>query len=155
MNRVEESSDEYHFRSEKDGVPLEGEADEEDSMEKEPVVKDRLDFDRMHPDFPETHGYLRKSLSDIEFLKDRIKSMKSERNRDEEPEPVDIRRKEGVDHEVSIDDLKDRSEFKRRKILNKAKILVKRDLVSKGYSKEFLRSHDDLIERKVREFMSD
>ena len=156
MNRVEESSEEeYHFKSERKGVPLEGETDEEGSMEGEPVVKDDLDFDRMHPDFPETHGYLRKSLSDIEFLKDRIRSMKVEGDRKKKDEPVDIRKKSGVDHEVRLDELKDSSEFRRRRILNKAKILVKRDLMSKGYSREFLRSHDGIIDRKVREFMSD
>jgi len=156
MNRVEESSEEeYHFKSERKGVPVEGEVDEKRSMESEPVIKDDMEFDRMHPDFPKTHGYLRKSLSDIEFLKDKIKSMKVDRDRKDEEEPVDIRRKSGVDHEVRIDELKDSSEFRRRKILNKAKILVKRDLMSKGYSREFLRSHDEIIDRKVREFMSD
>lgn len=147
---------EYHFQSDREGIPLESESSEE-NIKGEPVVKESHDFDRMHPDFPETHGYLKKSLSDLDFTSDRIRSMKSEKAEEEQRDkPVDIkRRREPVDHEVSIESLRTSPEFKRRKIINKARVLVKRSLLSKGYSKEFIREHKDMIDRKVEEFLKD
>lgn len=155
--RKDKSDGDYHYNSEREGVPLEGEADHEESMRKEPIVKEDMEFDKMHPDFPKTHGYLKKSLSDIKFMGDSIKSMKKERAErfESDEEPVDMRRRRGVSREVKIDEFKKSSEFRRKKIRNKARILVKRNLLQKGYSKEFIREHSDLIRKKVDEYLSD
>ncbi len=142
---------------ERDKVPIK-EKDSEGIMSSEPIVKKDHYFDRMHKDFLDTHDYLRDSISDIDFMKDRLKALRVEREEKEEmrEEPVDIKRRRfGVESEVNIEEMSKSKEFKRRKIINKAVILVKRKLVRKGLSRDYVNDNSDIIREKVEEFLLD
>ncbi len=147
-------------------VPL-TEKDGKDVLKKDPVLKDDLKFDKMHHDFLETHDYLKKSISDLDFLRDRIKSIREEdssikekADNEAEEEFYEFNRDhsegyEEVDQGSSRNSFRDSPEFKRRKIINKAKVLVKRHLLSKGFSREELRKVSHIIDERVEEFLMD
>ncbi len=140
---------------EKDKVPIK-EKDSDELLSSEPVVKKDHNFDRMHHDFLDTHDYLKESISDLDFMKDRLRSLRVEREerREMREEPVDIeRRRYTVDSEVNIDEMNKSKEFKRRKIINKAVILVKRRLVRKGLSRDFVNENSDMIREKIEGFL--
>lgn len=139
--------------SEREKVPIQ-EKEDRKVFDSEPVLKEDHDFDRMHHKFVDTHGYLKDSLSDLDFMRKRIKALKAEENRKEREEFVDFHeRRSRLDSDVNIKEMSKSKRFKKRKLINKAVILVKRKLESKGYSREFINDSSDVIKEKIEEFL--
>ncbi|MCJ7450757.1 MAG: hypothetical protein MUP58_03390 [Candidatus Nanohaloarchaeota archaeon QJJ-9] len=115
----------------------------------EPVVRDEMDIDKLHPSFPEKHGYLKDSLKDLDEVNKQLDSLKEEGSeevliREEDEEPPDS---------VSEEELDSYDEFKRRRIRNRAIKKVKELLREKDMSEESIRNNRDAIESKVDDYL--
>ncbi len=135
----------------------EREGRDEGGKEDKPVIREDMDFDRMHPDFPDIHDYLQDSLNDIDFMAKRIKAMRRENERDDDEQRVTIRKRPQHENEnrgrVEPEEIEQSREFKKRRIRNQAIGKVIRHLKEEGYSQEFIRENRDVIRKKVDSFL--
>lgn len=114
-----------------------------------PVIREEMEFDKMHPSFPDKHGYLKSSLKDLDEVNKKVGSLK-----EEDSEQVVIQEQEQEpDETVSKDELDSYDEFKKRRIRNKAIKKVEENLRSEGVSEDFIRDNRDEIESRVDEYL--
>ncbi|MDY6789046.1 MAG: hypothetical protein SVV03_03720 [Candidatus Nanohaloarchaea archaeon] len=124
---------------------------EQDVKTDRAVIRKDLKFPKMHPDFPDTHNYLKQSLKYLDRIQKDINSLGKK-----DEEQVTFRRAERRGGQgISASQLEDSSEYRRRRIINRAINLVKQDLRNKGYSNQFIWDHHRLIEKKVKEFLKE
>lgn len=141
----------YSFTHEEGDVDV---SPNEETTESDPVVRDSLEVERMHPSFPDTHDYLKDSLQDIDFITDQIRSMEStERNEPDEQVRFERRQKKRPNPSIEEDQLASNREFKKRRIKNRAMRRVKEHMRKKGYSESYLSKHQDYIEEQVESLL--
>ncbi|MDY6770819.1 MAG: hypothetical protein SV186_02550 [Candidatus Nanohaloarchaea archaeon] len=132
----------YSFNPEKERVPLPS----DDTAGGEPMVRDT--------ERSSTDRDIEESVRDVELIDRKVDAMRTEQG-DDRDERVDITRSsERPQRGVSSSETEKNEEFRRRRIINRAVRKVKSHLRSKGYEDTFIEDNEDLIRRKVRDFLA-
>ncbi|MDY6777982.1 MAG: hypothetical protein SVU32_04900 [Candidatus Nanohaloarchaea archaeon] len=137
---------------ERDRVPIPTDAE---VSSPEPVLRENLDIEKMHHRFPEKYDYLQDTLKHLDVIEKKVGSMKT-RQPDRSEEQVTIRqRRREPERTVTASETGSNREFERRRLKRQAIQKVKGHLLSRGFSDEFIREHEDVIEEKIEDFLED
>lgn len=142
--------------SEKKKVPLELEDDGDagSSRDRDEERTGGRQDDRAR-EYRDIRAFLNELDEDINFMRNQIKAMKVANERRKKKEWVEFQKRQEVEKKVEHHHQKRGLEFKRNMVFKRAVSKVRSHLRSRGYSEEFLREHEDLVEEKVEEFLFD
>jgi len=150
------AQDAEESRSEKKKVPLD--LDDQDgagsSKDRDEDRSGGRKDDRVQ-EYRDIRAFLNELDEDINFMRNQIKAMKVANERRKQREWVEFQKRQEVEKKVDHHHQKRGREFKRNMIFKRAVSKVRSHLRSRGYSDEFLQEHEDLLEKKVEDFLFD
>lgn len=112
------------------------------------------DEGRMHPDFPETHDYLKDSLQDLDLVSKEIWALREEDDQSRKTHVTFDRAEDAPQHTISEQDTDTRS-FRARRLRNRAYRIVREKLLAEGYSEEWIAEHRATIRDRVDAYLDD
>lgn len=112
------------------------------------------DEGRMHPEFPDTHDYLKDSLQDLDLVSKEIWALQEDEDTERHTHVTFDRTEDPPQHTISEQDT-DTEAFRERRLRNRAYRIVREKLLAEGHSREWIADHRALVRERVDAYLDE